>query len=138
MTVGEFAKQRPSAKWLRLTGCDIDYLGAVRIQSRVLKVDKGTFVPVRPKGEAGPAPLLLKLDSEEAEKRLAARFGDATRSSLAAADSKDGAGEVIEGMAAYGFDDDEKVRRALEEQVSAGAVASGFAIINAGERPDMS
>jgi hypothetical protein len=39
---------------------------------------------------------------------------------------------------AYGFDDDESVRKALAQEVSTGAVASGFAIMRAGERPDMS
>jgi hypothetical protein len=41
-------------------------------------------------------------------------------------------------MLAYGFDDDESVRKALAQEVSTGAVASGFAIMRAGERPDMS
>src|SRR5215212_10034372 len=62
MTCEEFIDKRPGAKWVELTGCELDVENAIGLQSRILKVDKGVFVPVRPAGATGPATILLRTD----------------------------------------------------------------------------
>src|SRR5690349_6715849 len=62
MTCAQFVNNRPGAKWVELTGCELDVENAVSLQSRILKIDKGLFIPVRPAGATGPATIVLKTD----------------------------------------------------------------------------
>ena len=60
MTCAEFLNNRPGALWVELTDCELDLANAIGLQSRVLKLDKGLYVPVRPVGGWGPAAILVK------------------------------------------------------------------------------
>ncbi|MDB5355324.1 MAG: hypothetical protein JWN24_1777 [Phycisphaerales bacterium] len=138
MPCGQFIDSHSSAKWLELSGCDVDYIGAIRLESKVLKVDKGTFLPVHPVGVTGPAPLLLQIKSEDMEARLLKSL--AQRGSTSAADpSSRGAeagGETVSGLIRFGMDSDSKVQRALEDEVRSGRLSRDYVIIDDGARPD--
>jgi len=53
----QFARQRPSALWLRVTGCDVDYLGAGYRESNG-RLDE-LFLPMRPPSQPPTSPVAL-------------------------------------------------------------------------------
>jgi hypothetical protein len=57
VTCNQFFRQRPSALWLRVTGCDIDYLGAGYRESNG-RLDE-LFLPIRPPSQPPTSPVAL-------------------------------------------------------------------------------
>lgn len=138
MTCRQFIDFRSSAKWLELSACDVDYPGAIRLESSVLKVDKGTFLPVRPVGATGPAPFLLQIKSEDLDARLVKSL--AQHGGMPANDPQsrggEADGETVTGLIKFGMDSDSKVQRALEDEVRSGRLSRNYAIIEDGARPN--
>ena len=131
MTCREFLDGNSSKKWVELTDCDVDYLAGTTLHSLVLKVDKGSFIPVRPSGSQGPARLLLKIKTEDAAPRLLAHL----QSSKSGNDISPTT-ETVKGLVLFGLDGDEKSRNALDSEVRAGKLQSDFIIIEDGASPD--
>jgi hypothetical protein len=57
VTCDQFVRQRPNALWLRVTGCDVDYLGAGYRESNG-RLDE-LFLPVRPPSQPPTSPVAL-------------------------------------------------------------------------------
>lgn len=57
LTCDEFVRQPPRALWIRVTGCDIDYVNAGYRESRGRIAE--LFFPVRPMKQPGTAPAVL-------------------------------------------------------------------------------
>lgn len=57
VTCDQFVRQRPSALWLRVTGCDIDYLNAGYRESSG-RLDE-LFLPIRPPSQPPTSPVTL-------------------------------------------------------------------------------
>jgi len=57
VTCDQFVRQRPSALWLRVTGCTIDYLGAGYREANG-QLDE-LFLPIRPPSQPPTAPVAL-------------------------------------------------------------------------------
>ena len=133
----EFVNNRSKAKWVELTGCELDLENAIGLQSRVLKIDKGLYVPIRPAGTTGPALILLKTDDEDPSAGIA----DEPGTDLPAASTRDD-GEprrpvkTVTGLVQSGLDDDGKARRALDKLAQQGVIKTGYTIIEAGKKPD--
>jgi hypothetical protein len=104
------------------------------LESAILKVDKGTFVPVRPVGVEGRARILLKMSSQDVESGLK----ETLRKRLAGEKPVWGkkGGEVIAGLVVFGMDSDSHVSRALEKEVKAGKLHADYVMIESGARPD--
>ena len=65
LTCEEFAAQPPGSLWLRVSGCDIDYLGAGYRESKGQIVE--LFFPMRPAGQARTAPAGLVVATKDPE-----------------------------------------------------------------------
>lgn len=65
LTCAQFAEQPPRALWLRVSGCDIDYMSAGYRESggRISEL----FFPVRPAAKAKTAPAALVMATRDAE-----------------------------------------------------------------------
>src|SRR5688572_7396142 len=58
MTCEQYVQSRPRAAWLRLTGCEMDYLAAGFSETRNGRITE-LFFPVRPIGQRREAPALV-------------------------------------------------------------------------------
>ena len=135
MTCRQYLADRPAGIWLELSDCVVDYQGAIQLESKVLKVDKGVYIPVRPQGDGGPAMLLLKMKSADAEQRVrnvVASNPSATRSPGGLTIPP----ETVSGLVQVGLDSDDKARRVLKGSVSSGELAEGYKIIEADAKPE--
>lgn len=63
VTCDQFVRQRPSALWLRVTGCDIDYLNAGYRESSG-RLDE-LFLPIRPPSQPPTSPVTLVVATSE-------------------------------------------------------------------------
>jgi hypothetical protein len=131
MTCRQFLDSNSSKKWVELSDCQVDYLEGTTLQSLVLKIDKGSYLPVRPPGSEGPARLLLKIKSDDLIPRLTSLVA-ASKSGGQSAPST----ETVKGLIIFGLDVEEKVRHALESDVTAGKLQSDYMIIEDGASPD--
>ncbi len=127
MSCADYLSQRPSAKWVELTDCVVDYPGAIQVTSRIIKADKGSFVPVRPPGARGRASILLKVDTDEAE----ALALDAMGKEMAGGAIP---GKTISGLIGSWSDENSKTVRALETSKE---VSPGFVILYEGRKPEL-
>ena len=139
MTCKQFLDTSPSAKWIEPTECEVDYLEAIHLQSAILKVDKGTYVPVRTPGDAGPARILVKMNSEDVNARIKAWITAppstaATESSVAMPAPNHT--ETVTGLISFGMEEDSKARCALDKEVTAGALHQDFLVIDDHAKPD--
>lgn len=64
LSCARFASERPEAAWLRLTGCDVDYVGAGYRESNG-RVEELLF-PVRPTGQARNVPAVVVVATRDA------------------------------------------------------------------------
>jgi hypothetical protein len=132
MTCAEYLSRRPTAKWVELTDCAVDYVGTIQLTSRIIKSDKGSFVPVRPPGASGRAGILLKMNTDEASRRamdaLSAEMTIETRAGDVAAVPT----RTISGLIGSWSDEQSKTRRALE---NSDEVARDFVILYEGRKP---
>lgn len=134
LSVADFTAGKSSAVWVELNDGKLDYRHAISLESQVLKIDKGTFVPVLPKGQtSGPASVLLEIKSDEVESRISKSL-----ESVATSGSSDG-GEPINGVLQWGIDGlDSKVKKALDQCARDGQIASDYKVIKEGEEPSTS
>ncbi len=135
MSCAEFIRSGSSAKWVELTGCELDVENAIGLQSRVLKVDKGLYIPVRPAGETGTPPILLKTNDDDPS--VGIRQEPVPDSGTPAESSGPPALATISGMVQSGLDGDRKSRKALDKLAREGVVRQDYLVIEAGEKPDM-
>lgn len=131
ITCADYLRTRPSAKWLELTDCDIDFEGAIQLQSRVLKLDKGSFVPVRPRGIAGPVAIVIKMRTDDFDNRIL----DDIEGELAAdkPTTQPGAPTTVKGLVVFGLESDSKTEKALRDS---GKLTADFVIIDPAGKPD--
>jgi hypothetical protein len=66
MTCEDFIRQRPRVAWVRLTNCEIDYLGAGFTETRKGDVAQ-LFFPVRPRGQSRETPAVLIATTRDGE-----------------------------------------------------------------------
>jgi hypothetical protein len=138
MTCAEFLNGHSSARWVILTDCELDLENAIGLESQILKIDKGVYVPVRPVGATGPARILLKTDGADAgtgisDQRDADSLGAATPSDelrLPAVVA------TVSGLVESSFDAEKKARRALDKVAREGTIRSDYVVIGAGKEPD--
>jgi hypothetical protein len=71
VTCAEVARQRPRALWLRVTGCELDYLNPGYRESRGQMTE--LFFPVRPAGQPRTAPAALVVATRDPEALAVAR-----------------------------------------------------------------
>ena len=127
-TCADFVKSKSNAKWVELSDCDLDYPNAIQLESRILKVDKGVFVPVRPTGQRGPAPILLQLKTDDLSERVV--------SSLKQSLADSAKGETITGLVQFGMDSESKIEKAINKSNLKSQLAADYTLIEDGAKPD--
>lgn len=135
MTCQAYFDSGSSASWLELSDCELMYAEAVQLESVRGKVDKGTFVPVRPAGSSAQAKVLLQVDTKKVEEQIMQRLAGAAIEETP--DGKVTIRETINGLVRWGINLDSKTRDALEEGAG-GAWSKDFIIIVDGEQPSVS
>jgi hypothetical protein len=135
ITCAEFVGNNSNAKWVELTDCELDLKNAFGLESRVLKIEKGSYVPVRAIGAKGPAPILLKVNDDDpglgiAPQQESSPAGDTTPAALPRLVA------TVSGLIQSGFDSDRKTERALDKLARDGKVRSDYRVIEAGKKPD--
>ena len=123
------------AKWLVLTDCELDLENAIGLESLVLRIDKGMYVPVRPAGATGPARILLKTDDTDES----AGITPADAAVATAARDKPSPLKIVatvEGLVESWSDEDRKARRALDKIARQGTIDRDYVVIRAGKKPD--
>lgn len=142
MTCADFAGGRSGAKWVVLTDCEVDVENAIGLESRVLKIDKGLYLPVRPVGTTGPARILLKTESDDATAGLTdarpsdSRPPDASAAGALADEPPRRLVATVSGLVESGFDSERKARRALDKIARGGSIREDYVVIAAGKQPD--
>jgi hypothetical protein len=63
VTCDQFVRQRPNALWLRVAGCDIDYLGAGYRESKG-RLDE-LYLPIRPPSQPPTSPAALVIATND-------------------------------------------------------------------------
>ncbi len=140
MSCQDFVGAKPRAKWLRLTGCEVDLLGASYKQSIGGRI-KEAYLPVRPPGEEDGAALHVLLSTrDDAMLSLLARMADIeeekellqfmleNRETLR--QTRD-----VEGLMQFGIDltsEDRAKLAGLDD-----SLAEDFAILAEGEKPGL-
>jgi hypothetical protein len=131
----DYLDGKTSAKWLVLTDCEIDLENAIGLESLILKVDKGMYVPVRPAGATAPPRILLKTDDTDPRAGITA----ADTPAATAARDKPGSLKIaatVEGLVESWSDEDRKARRALDKIARQGTIDRDYVVIRAGKKPD--
>src|SRR6266566_1123813 len=129
-TCANYVNSKSSAKWVELSGCDIDYRRAIQLQSRIIKEDKGIFVPVRPIGSTAAAPILLHLQKDDFDRRLETFIS-------APLLRKVKEGEMITGLVQFGMDSDLRVNEAIGESKLKTQLSADYKLIESGAKPDI-
>lgn len=75
MTCGEFLLRPPTAKWVELSDCHLDFHDAIVLRDQKTHEISATYVPVRPAGAGGLPRLLMKVNRPEDERLVQAHAG---------------------------------------------------------------
>jgi hypothetical protein len=151
MSCAEYLAQRPSARWIELTGCDVRYLLAACLAHSDSSTVEGFYAPVQPAGERPDdadksVPIVLKV----ADPGVLASLTK-LHSALNVSDSNTADRMVIEnaeklfqkstdirGLVLAGADDHPAVRAALVSPQNPWHPVDGFVLLEAGRAPSLS
>jgi len=147
MTCADYLAQRPAARWVTLTHCDVNYFFAACLTQASPEQVQGYYAPVHPSGATPEDPgAAVALVVKVADPEIVGLLGKLLPALAAGGEASD---EVvlnhaeklfrrsmeIQGLVLAGRDDQPAVRAALSDPQNHWRPAPGFILLDAGRAP---